>query len=93
MTLGTLMLLILTVYLVLIAYGVVGMERKKLGPAARRITRALLVLLVPALLVGALFASGEGEIVRDWWRLFLAMPLLGLVVAWLAARVARQVGA
>jgi hypothetical protein len=91
MTLGTLMLLILTIYLVLIAYGVVGTGRKKLGPAARRITHALLVLLVPALLVGALLASGEGEIVRDWWRLFLAMPLLGLVVVWLAARVARSV--
>ncbi len=91
MTLGTLMLLILTVYLVLIAYGVVGTERKRLGPGARRITRALLVLLVPALLAGALIASGEADLVRQWWRLFVLMPVLGIVVALLAARIARQV--
>jgi hypothetical protein len=92
MTLGTLMLLILTVYLVLIAYGVVGTERKRLGPAARRITRALLVLLVPLLLVGALLASGEGDLVRVWWRLFVLMPMLGIAVAWLAVRIANSVG-
>ncbi|HMI20529.1 MAG TPA: hypothetical protein VK533_13405 [Sphingomonas sp.] len=92
MTLGTLMLLILTVYLVLIAYGVVGAERKKLAPGALRITRALLVLLVPVLLVGALLASGEQSLVRDWWLLFFLMPVLGIVVAWLAARIANSVG-
>ena len=91
MTLGTLMLLILIVYLVLVAYGVVGAERKKFGPAALRITRALLVLLVPVLLVGALLISGEDNLVRDWWLLFVAMPFLGMVVVWLAARIARQV--
>ena len=91
MTLGTLMLLILTVYLVLIAYGVVGTARKNLGPGALRITRALLVLLVPALLVGALVASGEGDLVRQWWRLFVLMPVLGIAVAYLAVRIARQI--
>ena len=92
MTLGTLMLLILTVYLVLIAYGVVGAERKKLAPAALRLTRALLVLLVPLLLVGALVASGEGDLVRQWWRLFVLMPVLGIIVAYLASRIGRSVG-
>jgi hypothetical protein len=90
MTLGTVMLLILTVYLVLVAYGVVG-ARQKLGGGALRITRALLVLLVPALLAGALAASGEGDLVRQWWRLFVLMPVLGIAVAYLASRIARQV--
>jgi heme A synthase len=91
MTLGTLMLLILIVYLVLIAYGVVGAERKKLAPGALRIKRALLVLLVPVLLVGALVASGEGDLVRQWWRLFVLMPVLGIIVAYLASRIGRQI--
>jgi hypothetical protein len=92
MTLGTLMLLILIVYLVLVAYGVVGAERKRLAPGPLRIKRALLVLLVPVLLVGALLASGEGDLVRIWWRLFVLMPMLGIAVAWLAARIANSVG-
>ena len=91
MTLGTLLLLILVLYLVLIAYGVVGAQRRFLGPALR-ITRVLLVLLVPVLLAGALTASGDGALVREWWRLFALMPVLGILVALLASRIGRQVG-
>ena len=90
MTLGTLLLLILTVYLALIAYGVVG-ARKRLAGGALRVTRALLILLVPAALVGALYASGEGAVVREWGRLFVLMPILGIAVAYLASRIARNV--
>jgi cytochrome bd-type quinol oxidase subunit 2 len=86
------MLLILIIYLVLIAYGVVGAERKKLGRRARMITRAGLVLLVPVLLVGALIVSSEDSLVRDWWLLFVLMPFLGMLVVWLSARIAREVG-
>lgn len=90
MTLGTFMLLLLILYLVLIAYGMVGLGRRKLGDGARRLTRALLVLLVPAALVGALILSGEAKLVRDWWLLFEAMPFLGVAVAYLAARIGRD---
>jgi hypothetical protein len=90
MTLGTLLLLILTIYLVLIAYGVVGAQRKLAG-GALRLTRALLILLVPIALAGALAASGEGALVRQWWRLFVLMPVLGVVVAYLASRIGRSV--
>lgn len=90
MTLGTLLLLILITYLVLIAYGVVG-ARRKLRGGPLRIARALLVLLVPAGLAGALAASGEGDLVREWWRFFALMPILGVVTALLASRIARQV--
>ena len=90
MTLGTLMLMVLIVYLVLIAYGMIGAQRKLAG-SALRITRALLVLLVPTLLAGALAASGEGDLVRQWWRLFALMPALGIAVAYLAAQIARNV--
>ena len=91
MTLGTLLLLVLTLYLVLIAYGVLGAQRKFSG-GALRVTRALLVLLLPILLVGGLAASGEGALVREWWRLFALMPVLGIIVALLASRIGRQVG-
>jgi hypothetical protein len=90
LTLGTLLLLILVLYLVLIAYGVVGAQRRFSGPALR-ITHVLLVLLVPVLLAGALAASGDGALVREWWRLFVLMPLLGILVALLASRIGRQV--
>ena len=90
MTLGTLLLLILTVYLVLIAYGVVG-ARRKLSGRALAVTLALLVLLVPVVLAAALAASGEGALVREWWRLFALMPILGGGVAYLAARIGRRV--
>ena len=90
MTLGTLMLLVLILYLVLIAYGVVSSQRKLTG-AALRLTRALLVLLMPALLAGALFASGEGDLVRQWWRFFALMPVQGFLVALLASRIGRHV--
>jgi heme A synthase len=90
MTLGTLMLLVLIVYLALIAYGVVGSQRKLTG-AALRITRALLVLLVPVMLAGALVASGEGDLVRQWWRFFALMPVLGVLVALLASRIGRHI--
>ncbi len=90
MTLGTLMLLVLVLYLVLIAYGVIGAQRKLTG-GPLRVTRALLVLLVPLALAGGLAASGEGELVRQWWRLFVLMPILGVAVALLASRIGRQV--
>lgn len=90
MTLGTFMLLMLTLYLVMIAYGIVGAQRK-LGDGALRIARALLVLIPPVLLAIALAASGEGDLVRQWWRLFALMPILGIVVAYLASRIARNV--
>ena len=90
MTLGTLLLLIVSVYLVLIAYGVVG-ARRKLSGRALAVTLALLVLLVPVAIAGALAASGEGSLVCEWWRLFAIMPILGGAVAYLAARIGRQV--
>lgn len=91
MTLGTLLLVILITYLVLIAYGVVGAQRKLSGRALR-ITLVLLVLLVPAALAGMLVASGEGDLVRQWWRFFVLMPLLGIVVAFLTSRIGRRIG-
>jgi len=90
MTLGTLMLLILTVYLVLIAYGAVRARRKFTG-AALRLVQLLLILLLPAAVVGVLLLSGDSVVVRQWGELFAAMPVLGLITLILADRIADKV--
>ena len=90
MTLGPLLLTLLAAYLAVIAYGVVGARRKFAGTPLR-IVQAGLVLILPVVLVGVLLASGDGRVVREWVRLFAAMPVLGLVTVILADRIAAQV--
>ena len=90
MNLGSLLLTLLAAYLAVIAYGVVGARRKFSGTPLR-IVQACLVLILPAVLVGALAASGDGVVVREWAILFAAMPVLGLITVILADRIAAQV--
>jgi hypothetical protein len=89
-TIGTTFLLILTAYLALIAYGIVGARRRLTGRGLR-IAEILLVLVLPVLLAGVLAATGEGELVREWGRFFIAMPVAGAIVAVLADQIARRV--
>jgi hypothetical protein len=91
-TLDSLFLLLVTTYLVLIAYGVVG-ARRRLTARARAISVGLMVILPPALIAILLLAMEEGALVRQWGRLFIAMTLAGIVVAFVAEQVARRVGA
>lgn len=90
MTLGPLLLTLLAAYLAVIAYGAVGARRKFSG-IALRIVQACLILILPAVLVGVLLATGDNAVVREWGRLFAAMPLLGLVALLLANRIAARV--
>jgi len=90
MTLGPILLTLLAAYLAVIAYGAVGARRKFTGTALR-IVEAGLVLILPVVLVAVLVASGDGAVVREWGRLFAAMPVLGLVTVILADRIAAQV--
>jgi hypothetical protein len=92
MTLGPLLLTLLAAYLALIAYGAVRARRKFAG-GALRLVQACLVLILPIGLVAALIAGGDGGVVREWGRLFAAMPLLGLLTLILADRIAAQVDA
>jgi hypothetical protein len=91
MTLGTFLLMILTLYLVLIAYGVVRARRKFTG-LTLLLVQGLLVLVLPVALVLTMLFYDERAILIQWSRLFIAMPVLGIVVAWLAARIANSVG-
>jgi hypothetical protein len=90
MTLGPMLLTLLAAYLAAIAYGVVRARRIFTGTALRAV-EAGLVLILPVVLVGVLVASGDGAVVREWAGLFAAMPVLGLVTAILAERIAAQV--
>ena len=92
MTLGPMLLTLLAAYLAVIAYGSVRARRKFSG-AALRIVQACLILILPAALVGALIATGDGAVVREWDRLFAAMPVLGFVTLVLADRIATRVDA
>ena len=90
MTLGPLFLTIVTAYLVLVAYGTVG-ARRRLHGRGLMVALLLVVLLPPAIIAGALVASGEGGVVREWHRLLIAMPVVGALVALAAEQVARRV--
>lgn len=90
MTLGPLLLTLLCAYLAVIAYGAVRARRKFAG-STLRIVQACLVLILPVLIVGLLLATGDAAVVREWGRLFAAMPVLGLVTLVLADRIAAQV--
>lgn len=90
MNLGSLLLTLLAAYLAVVAYGVVGARRKFSGTPLR-IVEAGLVLILPVVLVGVLLASGDGAVVREWGKLFAAMPVLGIVTVILADRIAARV--
>ena len=92
MTLGPLLLTLLAAYLAVIAYGVVGARRKFAGTPLR-IVQAGLVLILPVVLLGVLLASGDGAVVREWGKLFAAMPMLGIITVILADRIASKVEA
>lgn len=91
MTLDTLLLMIVTIYLTLIAYGVAGVRRRMAG-RPKLIAEVLLVAVPPLLLAGALVAADEAALVAAWWRLFALMAVSGAVIATLTEQIARRVG-
>ena len=93
MTLDTLFLLVVPVYLVLIAYGQVGSRRRRVGGRARLIAGGLRVALPPLALVAALSSIGDTMLLRAWGPVVLAMAIAGAIVALLVERVAPRLGA
>ena len=91
MTLETLFLMIVLIYLVLIAYGVVGMLKRKMVGRPKRVTEILIVLVPPAMIAGLLTVSGEGGLVIQWGLFIGAMPIVGAIVVVLAELIARRV--
>lgn len=91
MTLDTLFLMIVLIYLVLIAYGIIGMRRRKMVGRPKRVTEILIVLVPPAMIAGLLVVSGEGGLVLQWGLFLGAMPVAGAIVAVLTEQIARRV--
>ena len=93
MTIATLFLMIVSIYLVLIAYGVVGARRRGMVGRARLISGALMVLIPPVAILGALYAIGDAFLLAGWGAVTLAMLAGGIAVAIAAELIARRVGA
>jgi hypothetical protein len=91
MNLATLFLMIVLIYLVLIAYGIVGMRRRKMVGGPKRMTGILIVLVPPAMIAGLLTVSGEGGLVIKWGLFLGAMPIVGAITAVLTEQIARRV--
>lgn len=91
MTLGTLFLTILMIYLVLIAYGIVGMRRRHMHGRPKIVTQVLMVIAPPGLITLMLLISDERGLVEQWALFLLAMPVTGAIVAVLTELIARRV--
>ena len=91
MTLAPLFLTVVVTYLVLIAYGMVGLHRRRVTGTTRVVAAALLVALPPTLIAGLLLAGGERALVAEWRWSFLAMPVVGAIVALAAGQIAARV--
>jgi hypothetical protein len=92
-TLETLFLVVVPVYLVLIAYGQVGSRKRKVPLRTRWTIAAIRILLVPAALYGALWSTGDPYYATHWWPVLLAMAAAGAIAAALVELVAPRVGA
>jgi hypothetical protein len=91
MNLATLFLMIVLIYLILIAYGIVGMRKRKMVGRPKLTTEILIVLVPPAMIAGLLTISGEGGLVLEWGLFLGAMPIAGAIVAVLTEQIARRV--
>lgn len=92
MTLETLFLVLIPTYLALIAYGVVGARRRGLPSRVRLGTAVLTVLIPPAAILGALYATGDAFLIAGWGVVTLAMFGMGIATALLTEYIARRTG-
>lgn len=93
MTLQTLYVILVPLYLVLVAYGQVGARKRGLSGRVRVIAGTLRVILPPAALMLALFSTGDAPIIAGWCTVTAGMLVAGAIVAGLVEVVAPRVGA
>lgn len=93
MTIQTLFLLVVPLYLVLVAYGQFGARRRGLSGRTRAIAGALRVIIPPAALLGALASTGDRLLIEGWGIVTLGMLVAGAIVAGVVEAVAPRVGA
>lgn len=93
MTLETLFLIVVPLYLALVAYGQVGARKRELGGRTRAVAGGLRVALVPLALLLALWSTGDAVLLARWGAVTLGMLVAGAIVAALVEVVAPRVGA
>lgn len=93
MTIETLFLLVVPIYLVLVAYGQVGARRRGLRPRMRAIAGGFRVALPPVALFLALLSTGDAALIAGWGMVTLGMVFAGAIAAGLVEIVAPRVGA
>jgi len=92
MTLETAFLMLILIYLVMIAYGVVGARRRKTPGRIRLIASALMVVIPPLAAFYALQSTGDPALVAVWGRVILAMLVSGIATGFFTEFVARRMG-
>lgn len=92
MTPATLFLLIGSIYLVIIAYGVVRTRKKGLSPQVRAVSAGLQVAVPPVVLFAALVLNEGGAAgYGGWGVLFLMLAIAGGLLAICTDLVARRI--
>ncbi|MBO9378997.1 hypothetical protein GG804_19700 [Sphingomonas histidinilytica] len=86
----TAFLLIGSIYLVIIAYGVVRTRKRGLPPRVRLIAAAIQVVVPPAVLIGALLLTGDQRMVATWGTLLAMLMVAGVFLAMCTEIVARR---
>jgi hypothetical protein len=92
MTIDILFVVLIPLYLVVIAYGVVGARRRGAPGRLRAATAALMVLIPPLAILYALYSTGDAFLIAGWGIVVLAMLGSGVATAIFTEFVARRVG-
>ena len=91
MTLVTLFVLIGSLYLVVIAYGVVRTRKRGLPPGLRLSAAAVQVIVLPAVLLVALLLTGSAAMIGAWGPVIAMLALAGTFLAICTDIVAKRV--
>jgi len=91
MTLENLFVLLVPTYLVLIAYGVVRSRRRALPNRARLLSAILMVLIPPAGILLALYATADAALIARWTSVALVIFLVGAAAAFITDFTARRI--
>jgi len=91
MSLTTLFLLFGSLYLVIIAYGVVRTRKRSLPPRLRLISAAIQVIVPPVVGFALLLAGGDAFMIGGWGSLLAMLAVAGALLALCTDIVARRV--
>jgi EamA domain-containing membrane protein RarD len=92
MTIETLFIVLVPLYLVMIAYGVVGARRKGTPGRVRAAMAALIVLIPPLAVLYALWSTHDAFLIAGWGTVTIGMLASGIATAIFTEFIARRVG-